>query len=226
VLTALHLLRVALKHFSSASHFSLMSGQDYPLKDPQTINAFFARNDCTIMHHMPLVQEGWKYGGIKRINRFYWARNRKSLPGYFFRTIPLPPRRFPIPLDKVHVGSCWWALKRDDAIKILKFVEEKPGILRAFRWTYIPDEMFFSTVLVGYLGETNLRNERMHYLEGFGLPRDFLRLKILNRNGYRIFGVSDYEKLRAAPTLFARKFDINVDSKVMDLLDETIAPVN
>jgi len=225
VTATLYLLQAALKRFPSAGHFLLVSGQDYPLKDPQAINAFFDRNDCTIMQHMPLLQDGWQYGALKRINRFYWARDRKSLAGFFFRTIPFPPRRFPIPVDKIHVGSAWWAMKRDSAARILKFVEEKPEILRAFRWTYIPDEMFFSTVLVGFLGETNLRNGRVHFIEGFALPRDYLRLKILNRNGIRIFGVSDFEKLRASPALFARKFDMNLDSKILDLLDETVAPV-
>jgi hypothetical protein len=92
--------------------------------------------------------------------------------------------------------------------------------LKAFRWTYIPDEMFFQTILAGFLCESKISREHLHFIENFSLPRDYLRLKIINRNGIRNLGVADFEKLKSSPALFARKFDAVIDSKILDLLDE------
>ncbi|MGD1089576.1 MAG: beta-1,6-N-acetylglucosaminyltransferase [Verrucomicrobiota bacterium] len=219
VLAILSLLDEGVRRFPAASYFTLLSGQDYPIKNAEYIDAFFRRNDSNFIGHIPLREEQWKYGGIRRINRFYWARNRKSIPGFFFRTIPCPPRRFPIPVEKIQVGSVWWTLKRDTIMKILDFVKKNPKILMAFRWTYVPDEMFLPTLLISFLGESKISRERIRYFENFSLPRDYLRLKILNRNGIRNLGVADFEKLESSPALFARKFDPTMDSKILDLLD-------
>jgi hypothetical protein len=219
VLTALSLLKEGIRRFPAASYFILLSGQDYPIKSAEYIDTFFRENDSNLVRHIPLLEEKWKYGGIRRINRFYWAKNRKSITGFIFRTIPCPSRRFPIPAEKIYLGSQWWVMKRDTAVKVLDFVEKNPKFLRAFRWTYIPDEMFFQTILVSFLGESKISQEHLHFIEGFGLPRDYLRLKILNRNGIRNLGVADFEKLKSSRALFARKFDATVDSKILDLLD-------
>jgi Core-2/I-Branching enzyme len=219
VLACLALLEEGVLHFPAASYFVFLSCQDYPIKSAEFIDDFFRRNGSNFICHTPLLEEKWKYGGVRRINRFYWAKNRKSLPGYFCRTIPCPPRHFPIPAGKIHVGSLWCALKRDAVIKVLDFVKKHPAILKVFRWTYIPEEMFFQTVLVGFLNESKLVNKGIHFLEHFSLPRDWLRLKILNRNGYRNLGTADFEKLKSSSALFARKFDTTIDSGILDLLD-------
>lgn len=220
ILACLTLLEEGISHFPTASYFTFLSGQDYPIKSAESINGFFKENNCNFITHLPLQEEKWKYGGIRRINRFYWARNRKSIAGYFFRTIPCPPRHFPIPLEKIHVGFARWALKRDAVENVLDFSKKNARTLEAFRWTYCTDEMFVHTILAGFLNEPNLANRSIHYLEHFSLPRDWLRLKIINRNGYRVLGIADYEKLKSSSALFARKFDITLDSKILDVLDE------
>ena len=219
VLASLALFEEGVLRFPNASYFTLLSGQDYPIKSAEFINDFFGRNDSNFIDYTPLREEKWKYGGVRRVNRFYWARNRKSLPGYFCRTIPFPPRHFPVPVEKIYVGSAWWALKCDAVLKVLDFVKKDPAILMTFSWTYIPDEMFFQTVLVGFLNESKLVNQSTHFLEHFSLPRDWLRLKFFNRSGYRNLVTADFEKLKASPALFARKFDVTIDSKILDLLD-------
>lgn len=213
------LLTQGMKHFAKAKYFSLLSGQDYPIKSPKYLDDFFCRSNSDFIRCGPLVEEHWKYGGKRRINKFYWAKNRKSLAGFVFRSIPLPPRRFPIPADKIFVGSQWWSLRASTVQRILQFVQEHPEVLKAFRHTYIPDEMFFQTVIAGFLHEKNLANDNLRFIEHFSLPRDYWRLKILNRNGIKDLGAADYQKLIVSPALFARKFDAAKDARVLDLLD-------
>jgi hypothetical protein len=219
VLATLSLLEEGLHRFPEARYFTLLSGQDYPIKTPEDIDRFFRRSDANFLLFKPLSEERWKYGGSRRINRYYWAKDRKSLAGFCFRTIPFPPRHFPIPMDKLFVGSQWWSLQRGTVSKILEFVRHAPDVLKAFRWTYIPDEMFFATVLLGFLNEQNIVNDHLRVIEYFGLPRDYLRLKIVNRNGIRILGSADLEMLRSSPALFARKFDLTASPEILDLLD-------
>jgi Core-2/I-Branching enzyme len=124
VLATLSLLEEGIHRFPAASYFTLLSGQDYPIKNAEHINHFFQQNDSNFIRHAPLREERWQYGGIRRINKYYWAKNRKSIPGFFFRTISCPPRRFPVPLEKIHVGSQWWVLKRNTVVKVLDFVKK------------------------------------------------------------------------------------------------------
>ena len=219
VLATLSLLEEGLHRFPDARYFTLLSSPVYPIKTPEHIDDVFRHSDSNFLLFKPLLEERWKYGGIRRINRYIWAKDRRSLAGFCFRTIPFPPRHFPIPRENVFVGSQWWSLKRRTVSRILEFVRKTPDVLRAFRWTYIPDEMFFATVLLGFLNEQDMVNDHLRVIEYFGLPRDYLRLKIVNRNGVRILGAADLERLRSSPALFARKFNLTASPEILDLLD-------
>lgn len=216
---AFSLLDEARQRFPSARYISLISGQDYPIKRPEVLDAFFASATQDFVLARPLTTEEWKYGGVKRINRYYWARNRKSLWGFVWRTFPLPPRRFPIPLDRLFYGSQWWSLRATTADRVLEFVRARPEIVEAFRWTYVPDELIFATILCGFLRESGVAYDNMRHIEWFALPRDYLRLKIFNRNGIRTLGTDDLATLRASPALFARKFELSGDPRLADELD-------
>ena len=108
---------------------------------------------------------------------------------------------------------------RDLTFDGLKSVAES-DVLKAFRWTYIPDEMFFATVLISFLNEPNIVNSHLRFIEYFDLPRDYFRLKIVNRNGIRNLGPADLDKLRSSTALFARKFDPLADPGILDRLDD------
>jgi hypothetical protein len=220
VSATLSLMEEGVRRFPSARNLVLVSGQHYPIKSAEAIDAFFSEHDANFIDCVPIREHSWKYGRTQRINRYYWTRNKKSLLGYFFRTVPCPPRRFPIPVEKLYVGSQWWSLKREAVVKVLDLLGRNPTILRAFRWTYVPDEFFFQSVLKGFLHQPTAPNKHVHHVEFFALPRDYFRLKIFNRSGIRVLGVGDFEKLKATPSLLARKFDVAVDSKILDLLDE------
>jgi hypothetical protein len=189
-------------------HALLLSGQDYPLRSPTEIEAFLeARRDRNLLHHFRLPAEEWvvEGGGVNRLRYPHFERVRIRT-----RLLRLPiPRRLPAGLEP-HGGMAYWALTGSTLAEVMRFVAERPEILRAFRWTKIPDETFFQTVIMSGPLATTVDNEEMHYHDwsaGSAHPA--------------VLRVADLPKLRASDKLFARKFDAAVDSEILDLLDHT-----
>ena len=55
-------------------------------------------------------------------------------------------------------GEAWWLLRRDAVAEIARFVTLHQWYPRAFRWSRIPDEMFFQTAAM-HLGIVPDRKE-------------------------------------------------------------------
>jgi len=186
-------------------HAVLLSGQDYPLRPPTEIERYFAaRNGRNLLNHFRLPAPEWagEGGGLNRLRYPHFERAR-----YKTRLLRLPvPRRLPEGLEP-YGGMAFWALTGETLAWLMRFLGERPEVLRFFRRTKMPDELFFQTVLLSSLAET-VDNELLHYLDwssGSAHPATLT--------------VADLPKLRASGRLFARKFDASVDSEILDLLD-------
>ncbi|MFN6020968.1 MAG: beta-1,6-N-acetylglucosaminyltransferase [Bacteroidota bacterium] len=112
-------------------------------------------------------------------------------------------------------GSQWWALNNGTLKMILKYVEENPLFLNFHRYTYIPDEIFFHTII------KILANK---YPEIKILPSlTYVNWKKLDYDFPAVFGTNDLEELTKAKKngkLFARKFEAHIDEGILDLLDK------
>lgn len=186
-------------------HAVLLSGQDYPLRPPTEIERYFAaRNGRNLLNHFRLPAPEWagEGGGLNRLRYPHFERAR-----YKTRLLRLPlPRRLPEGLEP-YGGMAFWALTGETLAWLMRFLGGRPEVLRFFRRTKMPDELFFQTVLLSSLAET-VDNELLHYLDwssGSAHPATLT--------------VADLPKLRASGRLFARKFDASVDSEILDLLD-------
>jgi hypothetical protein len=193
-------------------HALLLSGQDYPLRHPSEIEAFLeARRGRNLLHYFRLPAEEWilEGGGLNRLRYPHFERIRVRT-----RLLRLPiPRRLPKGLEP-YGGMAYWALTGSTLAEVMRFVAERPEILRSFRRTKIPDETFFQTVIMSGPLAATVDNEELHYVDwsaGSAHPA--------------VLGVADLPKLRASDKLFARKFDAAVDSEILDLLDEEPAGV-
>jgi hypothetical protein len=81
-------------------------------------------------------------------------------------------------------------------------------VVRFFERAYIPDELFFQTILMSSTVAETVVDSNVRYLDWSRRPAP------------AILGVGDLEAMLASGALFARKFDITVDAKILDLLDE------
>ncbi|MDQ2909464.1 MAG: beta-1,6-N-acetylglucosaminyltransferase [Actinomycetota bacterium] len=190
----------------------LLSGQDYPLRPPRELEAFLeARRGRSFLHNFRLPAEEWagEGGGLNRVRYPHFERIR-----YKTHLLRLPfPRRFPPGLEP-YGGMALWALTGDALAAVMRFVAERPDVLRFFRRTKMPDELFFQTIVLSTPLATTVENELLHYVDWSAGSAHPATLR-----------AADLPMLRASGKLFARKFDASVDSEILDLLDREPANV-
>ena len=105
-------------------------------------------------------------------------------------------------------GSTFCTLKKECIKYLYSAWKENWGIIDFLKHTGVPTEVLFQTILVNSQ-RFKLHNESKHYF-------DFSQ----SRDGHpRTMTVEDFTKLMESSAFFARKFDMSVDSEILDLLD-------
>lgn len=91
-------------------------------------------------------------------------------------------------------------------------LERKPWIERTFRYTKCCDEVFLQTILINSPFKENRFFDKREGRYGNTRAVDWKR-----GNPY-VFHKEDYEWLITSGYMFGRKFDVNIDSEVVDLI--------
>lgn len=214
VAAALEGVRSALSE-ATPSHVMLLSGQDYPLRSADAIGAFFdAHRDTSFVPHWALPNRMWgRFGGMDRL--------RVPQRPFRGRRLALPlPRRLPRGI-RPYGGSMYWALTADAARQVLDACARRPELVRFYRSTWIPDEMFVPTVVMNSAARERVADEALTYIrwpERGGRHPALLDASELERLRAAADGPSDVGG-RARAKLFARKFDQEVAPEILDRLD-------
>jgi len=210
VAATLECIRSALTSGEMFDYAILLSGQDYPIKPLQYIREFIGSHRKQFIESFQLDKNNrWSTRGGP-----YQASNRTSWYTVYFRSRRLHfpvQRRLPLGLQP-YGGSQWWCLSRDCLAYIDDFIRTNPGGLDYFRHVFIPDECFFQTVVSNSRFGRDVLSDDLHYLD-FTNP---------NPDYPRTFGIVDFERIHLSEKLFARKFDMDRDCRVLDLIDRKI----
>lgn len=224
VLGTLNALReVAAGQFECAV---LLSGLDYPLRSPAAIHDHFARHEGLSFMEYFSVDEKLSRDWHERLSLYHFSlfgksfsypsashsMQRRALDAVLSPRFQLP-RQYSRPV-KYYGGSQWWCLNKAAIRYVLKFIDQQPEFLAFHKYTKLIDEIFFQTILL---------NE----------PEETIRKKIVNDNlkciewtrpkpRPAVFTQEDFTLLMSSGKLFARKFDMNRDSVILDLLDKEI----
>ncbi|HEX4951963.1 MAG TPA: beta-1,6-N-acetylglucosaminyltransferase [Thermoanaerobaculia bacterium] len=212
-----------------------LSGQDYPVQPLTRSEALLASAECDgFLRYWPALGTGGP-----------WRRRRQGLLRYYFQYRDAPPWSAPwlrllkglnglqsqfhvqlvyglrvgrrarhTPFDHGRVcyaGWQWTTLRRACAEHVLETVESEPELVAYYRRTICPDESLVQTILVGS-GRFRLTNDNLRYSDT-GASRD---------GRPRLLGVADLGMLISGGYCFARKFDLDYDARVLDLLDERL----
>ncbi len=217
-------LRVILEMNLGCDYVILLTGQDYPIKPNNHIRDYLnASNENSFIEYFALPSDRWKSesGGLDRLTywHFNWRGRRFALRKKGEFRYPLlarlwlhladkPPIRRSLPKStSVFGGSAYWCLTRDCIEYVDGFVRKNPRFVNFFRHVLLPEEIFFQTVILNSDFRNRIVNDSLRYIAWSRSPHP------------AILSDQDFESLISAPKLFARKFDMTINSNILDMID-------
>lgn len=234
---SLILLRTAMASAQQFDYFILLSGQDYPIKSADYIHQFLAENkkrDFIEYFALPSEKLREKQGGLYRINRFhtYNQNNHSEFPPYskkllfhstfnfFAHLYHKHIRKMPLGMQP-YAGSQWWMLSQSTAKRFLKLLDEHKCIEAFFRNVWIPDEIFFQTVLMHLNKEgTEIINDNLRFT-AWDKQDDLQYIR-----SPRVLTLNDFNLMANTDALFARKFDAAQSGALMKKINEKLLNSN
>lgn len=213
-----------------------LTGQDYPTQPLSQIESLLAESDCDgFIEHFKVFSEQshWSIqeGGSRYLYRYQklgelaeWKKNLLNplkVVNYiqpFFRVnfsydIRIGVKTLtPFNENFICYGGSFFSILSKKCIQYLyDFSKSRSDIVDYYKGVTSSDESFIQTVLVNSQ-LFNLSNDCKRYFDFSG-----------TRNGRpRILTIHDYPSLLQNNINFARKFDIEQDSKILDALDARI----
>jgi hypothetical protein len=200
---------------------SLLSGQDYPIKENSEIDAYFENSEYGVfLDYFALPNyRRWETGGTYRYKKYFFGIDRISLLFSKFINlvstfVPVLERKLPSNLIP-YCGSQWWTIDMYALDYILKFIDEHPDYVNFHKFTFAPDELFFHIILLN-AQDPKLKNS---------ICKDNLRLIKWEEweNAHpEVLTSNNFEEIRRSKALFARKFEGVEDELILNLIDEKI----
>lgn len=222
-------------------YFMLLSGQDYLIKPVSYIKHYLKEQyptpliDCT-----PLRKDNWIYPGFKWI-RFNWyyrmvekltkskeLRRILLLPIYVVQIVVTlimksPYKRLTKLGCDLYGGSAWWILPKSVVEFCIREVDANTAIVKAFKLKNTPEESFFQTMVMrSSLKELVKVNDPYEVLQDCMTYAYFFDDTHQPTGHPYILTEENFNMLKARKELFARKFDVSINSKILDKIDQEI----
>jgi hypothetical protein len=217
----------------------LLSGADYPIKSRAVIYDTLAQSrlqhltiECRLLDRFAQRITQWWFIGHPLLQlRPEFSCDPRTFRGATFFQIArrarfcasivehlLPRRSYPYPTP--YKGSTWWALTDDCAQYVLSFVDRNPGYVRFHRYTHIPEEHFFHSIIKAspFANSISQDIERgCQFSTRFGLH--YIQWPKVVYNSPVTLAGGDLDALLATDALFARKFSDKESRSLLDALD-------
>lgn len=185
--------------------FINLSGHDFPLHNQESIIRILSNYlGCNFLNIEDQRRE--RPSTLHRLQHFVPSAaigkpiTRRTLRPFLPQTVP-------------YVSSQWMILARD----FCKFVTESTEVERIknfYRNTLVAEEGFFPTVMMNTSYEGGIVKDSKREVDWIM----FGNVRLHNR----IFTLNDANRLMRSTCLFARKFDEEVDSQILDLLEANL----
>ncbi len=193
-------------------YYHLISGSDLPIKSIDEICAFFDENKGKEFIHF--TSDVVEKKAINRIRYYHFFRKKRNL---FFKSVSqlllifqkmFGVNRLRKKDIKIQKGCNWFSITGNFAKYIVKNLPYYDKILKH---SYCGDEIFVQTVFVNSPYKDNL------YMPGCNDDhRACVRLVDWKRGNPYVWHSEDYDEIKASSCMFARKFNLNIDSEIVD----------
>lgn len=238
---SLNLIDEALKNVEvNYNYYLLLSGQDYPIKSVEQICSFLEKHypkpfideeayefgnwvSTKFMlvrwtHKVEKIHKRYKPGIIRKIRvvpyvlaeyfeRIFWGTPYKRIQKYGF---------------ELYGGSQWWILP-DEVIKFINDVRLKqPQFVKEYMRTWTPDETFFQTMAMNSPLASEILTDNELFETGDQRCMTYGNFIAPGKQfcGHpHIIEEIDFDRIISKKQLFARKFDCEVDDKILDKID-------
>lgn len=114
------------------------------------------------------------------------------------------------PCQRFYFGSTWWCLNRRTVDWVMNYLEKNPRYYQFFSTCLCPDESFFHTLVMLSPYSQDIE-DYLHYIDWSE-----------GKNSPKTFRTADVETILKSGKLMARKFDIEIDRSVVELLNTRI----
>lgn len=200
---------------SQYGYYHLLSGADLPLKSQDEIHLFFEQNKGK---QFVVLDENANnsFSFKERISKYYFFQNilgRNEIKGklkfindlnkisFIFQYILKIDRVNKI--KKYYKGHSWFSFTQDFIDYLLKCD------ISEFKYSFCADEIFLPTILMNSKFKNCQSSFPIRYIDW-------------QRGGPYTFRTEDFEELIESSSLFARKFDLNIDKEIINLIYDYI----
>lgn len=199
----------------SYDFINLLSGQDYPLVPPAAIHHYLnTRKGNNFISFDPHRDTLWWKEAVLRYEKYHFTDvNFKWKYGIqkIFNNI-LPNRKFPIYKELYgSSNSSWWAISIDCAKLIAHELTKNKKLINFIKYSWGTDEFVVATIIMNSEFKDSTINNNLRYIDwSEGKPNP------------KILGMQDFDSIKESNMLFARKFDIQIDNKVLHQIDQEL----
>lgn len=213
----LHLMEQALKN-CDADYFHLISGQDYPVRPLQQFLDFFEENQGKeFLQYLHLPHPRWEGNTFHRLQYYYpydLAADKKNPRQWVREQVQKQMERgvkraIPDEFDHLYGSSQWFSITRKAMETLLNHTKESPSLYQRMWMTFAPEECYVATVLVNLMDKENIMPTNLR----------FIRWKYENGNRPANLGTEHFLNLIEHECFFARKFEENVSTDLLDIID-------
>ncbi len=189
---------------------SLISGQDYPIKSAAYISDFLSKNTGKEFMLFKYFDKDWTEAKA-RVEKYH-------LNDYTFKgktrieqlmNLITPKRKFPIDNMELCGKESFWTLSQECATYVVDYIDSNPKLKRFLKFTWGSDEFVFQSILMNSHFKSRVVNNNLRFINWPPVG-----------SRPNIFVTADFERIMASDALFGRKFDLNTDENIFDLLDK------
>ena len=207
------------------TYFHLITGHDYPIKNPDDFNQFETHNSNKIFmefHSMPYNK--WQDGGMDRLelyNFYDLIDGRKGIGEKFIKKFAKLQkvigfkRKFDKGFPDLYAGSTYWSMSREAIEYVFKYLGNNSNFLKRFKYTFCSEEIFFQTILLNSHLKENIVNNN----------KRFIVWEKRNGNYPANLDLTDYKNIKTSDALFARKFEYPVSSDLFIQIKKDVKKV-